>query len=43
MTGYRIKIDGCAGQSVSRSYASLTSSTDDTDDVVTYLGVTKAV
>ncbi|MEI7519519.1 MAG: MspA family porin [Mycobacteriaceae bacterium] len=43
VTGYRIKIDGCAGQSFIRSYATLTSSTDDTDDVVTYLGVTKAV
>ena len=43
VTGYRIKIDGCVGQSFIRSYATLTSSTDDTDDVVTYLGVTKAV
>jgi len=43
VTGYRIKIDGCAGQSFIRSYATLTSSTEDTDDVVTYLGVTKAV
>jgi hypothetical protein len=43
VTGFRIKIDGCAGQSFIRSYATLTSSTDNTDDVVTYLGVTKAV
>jgi len=43
ITGYRIKIDGCAGQSFIRSYATMTSSTDNTDDVVTYLGVTKAV
>lgn len=43
ITGFRIKIDGCAGQSFIRSYATLTSSTDDTDDVVTYLGVTKVV
>jgi hypothetical protein len=43
VTGFRIKIDGCAGQSFIRSYATLTSSTEDTDDVVTYLGVTKAV
>ena len=43
ITGFRIKIDGCAGQSFIRSYATLTSSTDNTDDVVTYLGVTKAV
>ena len=43
ITGFRIKIDGCAGQSFIRSYATLTSSTDNTDDVITYLGVTKAV
>jgi hypothetical protein len=43
ITGFRIKIDGCAGQSFVRSYATLTSSTDNTDDVVTYLGVTKVV
>jgi MspA len=43
ITGFRIKIDGCAGQSFIRSYATFTSSTDNTDDVVTYLGVTKAV
>jgi hypothetical protein len=30
-------------QSFIRSYATLTSSTDNTDDVITYLGVTKAV
>ena len=39
----RISIDSCAGQSFIRSYATLTSSTADTDDVVTYLGVTRAV
>jgi len=43
ITGFRIKIDGCAGQSFIRSYATLTSSTDNTDDVVTYVGVTKVV
>lgn len=43
VTGYRISIDGCAGQSFIRSYATLTSATDDTADVVTYLGVTRAV
>lgn len=43
ITGYRIKVDGCAGQSFIRSYATFTSSTDNTDDVITYLGVTKAV
>jgi hypothetical protein len=43
VTGYRVSIDGCAGQSFIRSYATLTSSTADTADVVTYLGVTRAV
>ena len=43
ITGFRVKVDGCVGQSFIRSYATLTSSTDNTDDVVTYLGVTTAV
>ena len=38
-----IKIDGCIGQSFIRSYATLTSSTSDTDDIVAYYGITKAV
>ena len=38
-----IKVNGCVGQSFLRSYATLTSSTTDTDDVVAYYGVTKAV
>jgi hypothetical protein len=43
ITGYRIKVDGCAGQSFIRSYATFTSSTDNTDDVVSYYGVTRAI
>ena len=43
ITGFRIKFDMCFGQSFIRSYATLTSSTDDTDDVITYIGVTKMV
>jgi hypothetical protein len=43
VTGVRIKTDQCAGQSFIRSYATMTSSTDNTDDVITYLGVTKSV
>jgi len=43
ITGLRVKFDQCAGSSFIRSYATLTSSTDDTDDVVTYIGVTKMV
>ena len=38
-----IKVDGCVGQSFLRSYAVLTSSTSDTDDIVAYYGVTKSV
>ena len=38
-----IKVDGCLGQSFLRSYATLTSSTADTDDIVAYYGVTKTV
>ncbi|WP_264077495.1 MspA family porin [Mycolicibacterium houstonense] len=38
-----IKLDGCVGQSFLRSYATLTSSSTDTDDVVAYYGVTKSV
>lgn len=43
INGFRIKVDGCAGQSFIRSFATFTSSTDNTDDVVTYVGVTRAV
>lgn len=43
ITGFRIKVDGCAGQSFIRSYATFTSATENTDDVVTYLGVTRAI
>ncbi len=43
VTGLRIKFDQCAGQSFIRSYATLTSSTDNTDDVITYMGITKVV
>ena len=43
ITGFHIKIDGCVGQSFIRSYATLTASTEQTSDVITYVGVTKAV
>jgi hypothetical protein len=39
----RIKIDGCIGESFMRSYAVLTSSTNNADDIVAYYGATKAV
>ncbi|MCW2650660.1 MAG: MspA protein [Mycobacterium sp.] len=37
-----IKIDNCVGASELRSYATLTSSGPDTDDIVGYYGVTKS-
>lgn len=43
ITGMRIRVDGCSGQSFIRSFATFTSSSDDTAAVVTYLGVTRAV
>ena len=43
ITGLRVKVDGCAGQSFIRSFATFTSSTKDDANVVTYLGVTRAV
>ncbi len=43
ITGLRVRVDGCAGQSFIRSFATFTSSTGDDAAVVTYLGVTRAV
>ncbi len=43
ITGMRIKVDGCGGQSFIRSFATFTGSSGDNADVVTYLGVTRAV
>lgn len=43
ITGLRVKFDSCAGQSFIRSYATLTAGTANTDDVITYMGVTKVV
>lgn len=39
----RVNFDKCAGQSFIRSYATLSVSTEDTVDVITYTGVTKVV
>lgn len=41
--GLRINFDRCVGQSFIRSRATLAISTKDTEDVITYLGVTKIV
>lgn len=43
VTGLRIKTDGCVGQSFIQSYSTLTSSTADTSDIVTYAGQVKVV
>jgi hypothetical protein len=43
ISGFRIKIDGCAGQSFIQSYATLSSSTEATEDITTYLGTVKVV
>ncbi len=43
ISGFHIKIDGCVGQSFIRSYAILTRSTDVSDAILAYYGVTKVV
>jgi hypothetical protein len=43
INGFRIRIDGCAGQSFIQSYATLTGSTESNDNVITYQGVVKVV
>jgi hypothetical protein len=43
ISGFRIKIDGCVGESFIRSYAFLTRSTDVSDAILGYYGVTKKV
>ncbi|WP_374110390.1 MspA family porin [Mycolicibacterium sp. F2034L] len=43
ITGLRVNFDRCLGQSFIRSHATLSVSTEDTEDVITYLGVTKIV
>lgn len=43
ITGFRVKIDGCVGESFIRSYAFLTRSTKVSDAILGYYGVTKKV
>ncbi len=43
ISNFHVKIDGCVGQSFIRSYAMLTRQTDQSDVVLSYVGVTKAV
>jgi hypothetical protein len=40
---FRIKIDGCVGQSFIRSYATLAKSNDDGDGILSWYGITKAI
>ena len=39
----RVKIDGCVGESFIRSYAILSSSTDERETILSWYGATKAV
>jgi MspA len=43
ISNFHMKIDGCVGQSFIRSYATLTRSTEQSDVVLSYVGITKAV
>ena len=43
ISNFHVKIDGCVGQSFIRSYATLTRETDQSDVVLSYVGVTKTV
>ena len=43
ISNFHVKIDGCVGQSFIRSYATLTRQTDQSDVVLSYVGVTKTV
>lgn len=43
VSGFRVKIDGCVGESFIRSYAVLTRSTDISDAIQAYYGTTKQV
>ena len=43
ISNFHVKIDGCVGESFIRSYATLTRVTDESDVVLSYVGVTKTV
>jgi hypothetical protein len=43
VSNFRVKIDGCVGESFIRSYATLANSTAEAEDIVSWVGVTKAV
>ena len=43
ISNFRVKIDGCVGESFIRSYATLTHSTEQGEAILSWFGVTKAV
>lgn len=43
ISNFRVKIDGCVGESFIRSYATLSKSSDEGEAVLSWYGVTKAV
>ena len=43
VSDFRVKIDGCVGESFIRSYAFLTRSTDVSEAIVAWYGVTKHI
>jgi hypothetical protein len=43
IAGFRVKIDGCVGESFIRSYAVLANSSGQNEDIIAWYGVTKAV
>jgi hypothetical protein len=40
---FRVRIDGCVGESFIRSYATLANSAAEIEDIVSWFGITKAV
>jgi hypothetical protein len=43
VSDFRVKIDGCVGESFIRSYATLANSTAEAEDIVSWFGVTTVV
>ena len=43
ISNFHVKIDGCVGQSFIRSYVTMTQETEQSDSVLSWLGVTKTL
>jgi MspA len=43
ISNFHVKIDGCVGQSLIRSYATLTRQTDQSEVALSYVDVTQAL